>query len=110
MTDDKIIEYTSPNGYRGVIYGKASLAIYKPNGTISLQTKHREANTYEELKKLVDDHPAFLESLRNVPLDGGLEVSDRDCNHCKHYKAVEHKGDIFKSCSKWDCEFEKKED
>lgn len=33
----------------------------------------------------------------------------RDCNNCKHYKVVEHKGHIFKSCSKWDCEYEKKE-
>ena len=25
------IEYTSPNGYRGVLYGKSSMSIYGPD-------------------------------------------------------------------------------
>ena len=60
------IEYTSANGYKGVLYGRSSLVIYNPDGTMSLHTGRRSINSYEELVKLVDDHPSFIEMLRSA--------------------------------------------
>lgn len=62
----KTIEYTSPEGYKGVLYGERSLVIYRPDGHMSLHTGFRNINTYEELKELVDKHPEFLKSLKEV--------------------------------------------
>lgn len=63
------IKYTSPNGYSGVLYGESSLAIYRPDGTESLHTGRRSINTYEELVRLVDEHPEFERILANIDLD-----------------------------------------
>ena len=60
------IKYTSPNGYTGVLYGKSSLAIYKPDGTMSMHTGSRNINTYAELVKIVEEHPKFKEMLLNM--------------------------------------------
>lgn len=60
------IKYTSDNGYTGVLYGKSSMVIYKPDGTESMHTGSRSINTYEELVKVVDKHPKFIEMLRKV--------------------------------------------
>ena len=57
------IKYTSPNGYTGILYGESSLAVFKPDGTQSLHTGRRNIETYEELVKLVDDHPNLLKIL-----------------------------------------------
>ena len=57
------IKYTSPNGYMGILYGESSLAVFKPDGTESLHTGRRNIETYEELVKLVDDHPNLLKIL-----------------------------------------------
>ena len=57
------IKYTSPNGYTGILYGESSLAVFKPDGTESLHTGRRNIETYEELVKLVDDHPNLLKIL-----------------------------------------------
>ena len=57
------IKYTSPNGYTGILYGESSLAVFKPDGTESLHTGRRKIETYEELVKLVDDHPNLLKIL-----------------------------------------------
>ena len=61
---ENTIEYTSENGYRGVLYGKRSLSIYGPDGRECLHTGSRGINTYEELVKMVDEHPRFMEMLR----------------------------------------------
>ena len=60
------IKYTSDNGYTGVLYGQSSLAIYNPDGTESMHTGYRNINTYDELVKIVDEHPKFIEMLRRV--------------------------------------------
>ena len=60
---NKIIDYTSPNGYRGVMYGKSSMVIYDSNGVERLHTSSRTPNTLEELKEFVDGFEEFLESL-----------------------------------------------
>lgn len=57
------IKYTSDNGYTGVLYGKSSMIIYKPDGTESMHTGSRNINTYEELVRIVDEHPKFIEML-----------------------------------------------
>lgn len=60
------IKYTSDNGYTGVLYGQSSLSIYNPDGTESMHTGFRNINTYEELVRIVDEHPKFMEMLRKV--------------------------------------------
>ena len=60
------IEYTSKNGYKGVLYGKSSLVIYNPDGKMSLHTGFRNIHTYAELVKMVDEHPKFLEMLKRM--------------------------------------------
>ena len=60
---NKIIDYTSPNGYRGVMYGNSSMAVYDKNGVECLHTSSRTPNTLEELKEFVDGFEEFLESL-----------------------------------------------
>ena len=65
----KTIEYTSPNGYRGVLYGKSSMSIYGPIGKVVIHTGHRTPNTLEELKKQVDEMPEFMELLIGMAQD-----------------------------------------
>ena len=36
-------------------------------------------------------------------------MADRDCENCIHYTPDEHNGEIFYSCSSWNCEFEPKD-
>jgi hypothetical protein len=60
------IKYTSDNGYTGVLYGQSSLAIYNPDGTVSMHTGSRNINTYEELVRVVDEYPKFMEMLLKV--------------------------------------------
>jgi len=60
---DKIIDYTGENGYRGVLYGKTSMAVYDRNGVEHFHTGSRGINTLEELKEFVDGFEEFLERL-----------------------------------------------
>lgn len=46
-----------------MLYGKSSLAIYRPDGKECLHTGFRNINTYEELVELVDGHPEFEKTL-----------------------------------------------
>lgn len=39
------------------------------------------------------------------PREPRYEVQERDCENCIHYKDVPEMG--FKSCEKWNCEFER---
>lgn len=60
----KTIEYTSDNGYKGVLYGESSFAIYEvESGKCKLHTGFRNINTYDELVKQVEDFPRFIEWL-----------------------------------------------
>lgn len=67
MTDT--IKYTSDNGYTGVLYGESSLVIFNPDGTESMHTGSRNINTYEELVRIVDEHPRFIEALQKISWD-----------------------------------------
>ena len=55
----KYIEYTSPNGYTGQLYGKSSYRIINSEGKEELHTGFRGINTFEELKEQVDNYPEF---------------------------------------------------
>lgn len=58
-----MIEYTSPNGYTGQLYGKQSYRIVDQYGKEVFHTGYRAINTLEELKKDVDSFPAFFETI-----------------------------------------------
>lgn len=60
---DKIIDYTGENGYRGVLYGKSSMAVYDKNGVERMHTGSRGINTLEELKEFVEGFEEFFEML-----------------------------------------------
>jgi hypothetical protein len=45
------------------------MSIYNPNGDEVLHTGSRETQTYEELKKVVDDYPDFERMLLRIPDD-----------------------------------------
>ena len=66
---NKTIEYTSPNGYSGKLYGKSSMSIYNPQWREVLHTGSRTPQTYEELKEVVDDYPDFERMLLRIPDD-----------------------------------------
>lgn len=55
-----IIDYSGENGYRGVLYGKSSMAVYDSNGVEHFHTGSRVINTLEELKEFVDGFEDFM--------------------------------------------------
>ena len=57
------IEYTSDNGYRGILYGVSSMVIYDEHGKEIMHTAFRTPNTLDELKEIVDTMPEFIETL-----------------------------------------------
>ena len=59
-----MIEYTSPNGYTGQMYGKGSFKIYDPYGKEVFHTAFRAFDTEAELKEQVDTFPEFLRMLQ----------------------------------------------
>lgn len=61
------IEYKSENGYRGILYGKSSMAILDPDGKLVLHTAERTPNTLEELQETVDTMPEFMKILEKIP-------------------------------------------
>lgn len=56
----EVIDYTGENGYRGVMYGKSSMAVYDKNGVERMHTGSRGINTLEELKEFVDGFEDFM--------------------------------------------------
>ena len=62
------IEYTSPNGYRGVLYGTSSMIIYDANGTEVLHTGSRIVNNLEELKVVVEQMPELSKQLDKLSI------------------------------------------
>lgn len=57
------IEYKATNGYRGVLYGKSNMSIYDPEGREVLHTWFRNANSFDELREVVDDMHEFMKKL-----------------------------------------------
>ena len=62
------IEYTSDNGYIGILYGNSSFSIRDSSGHEILHTGSRSFNDIKSLIERVDKFPEFYSKL--------LEVSD----------------------------------
>lgn len=60
------IEYTSANGFRGVLYGRSSMIVFAPEGNEVFHTGFRAFDTREELIEFVDEMPEFLRMLKGV--------------------------------------------
>ena len=63
---DKRIQYTSENGYMGILYGKSSMSIYYPDGKEAIHTGNRTPQTLSELMHVVDEMPDFMEMLARL--------------------------------------------
>ena len=65
--NDKIrVEH--PNGYSGVLYGKSSMIIYRPDGTECLHTgfRNEDVKTEKDLYEQLEDMPEFEGLLKAV--------------------------------------------
>ena len=60
---NRVIKYTSQNGYTGVLYGERSYAVFDKSGREVIHTGSRNINTYEELRDDVETLPEFMDSL-----------------------------------------------
>ena len=69
----KRIQYTSENGYTGILYGKSSLMIFDRKGHLSFHTGFRSINTYKELVKIVEEHPRLVKLIQGIPDDDDEE-------------------------------------
>lgn len=68
---NNIIEVTHPNGYKGVIYGISSMAIFKGKELI-LHTCRRDdnCNSAEELYKQLDGMPKLMSLITTSTIGG----------------------------------------
>ena len=60
---NKIHYKNKKTGYEGYLYGESSLAIKNEKIGYYMHTGSRSINTFEELKKLVDEAPKFFETI-----------------------------------------------
>ena len=58
-----MLEYTSPEGYTGQLYGKSSYRIVDKYGKEVFHTGFRAINTFEELKADIDEFPVVYEKI-----------------------------------------------
>lgn len=65
----KVIEYTSPNGYTGVMENK-EVTIRDSEGRLRFHTFVTAFQTEKDLRQFVDEFPEFLELMRGVTDDG----------------------------------------
>ena len=65
----KTIEYTSPNGYRGVMENK-EVTIRDSEGRLRFHTYVTAFQTEKDLRQFVDEFPEFLELMKGVKDDG----------------------------------------
>ena len=61
----RMMEYTSPEGYTGQLYGEKRYRIIDQYGKEVFHTGFTNIKTFEELKKNVDGFPAFRDRLLN---------------------------------------------
>ena len=62
------IRVKHPNGYSGVLYGKKSMIIYRPDGTECLHTgfRNKDIKTETDLYEQLEDMPEFEDLLKAV--------------------------------------------
>ena len=65
----KTIEYTSQNGYTGVMENK-EVTIRDSDGRLRFHTYVTAFQTEKDLRQFVDEFPEFLELMRGVTDDG----------------------------------------
>ena len=65
----KTIEYTSPNGYTGVMENK-EVTIRDSEGRLRFHTYVTAFQTEKDLRQFVDEFPEFLELMKGVTDDG----------------------------------------
>jgi len=68
------LEYTSPNGYRGVLHTTSDMSIYDSNGKEVLHTRSSVVNNLEELKVVVEQMPELSKQLDKLL---SIDESDR---------------------------------
>lgn len=78
MAKQARIEYTSPNGCKGVLYGRSSMIIQSADGTAKIHTGSRTPNTLEELIPLVDGFPEFMDRIHGMTANMGIEEDEDD--------------------------------
>ena len=61
-------EYTSSNGYRGVLNGTSGMIIYDENGKEALRTNSGAVNNLEELKTVVEQMPELSKKLDKLSI------------------------------------------
>ena len=71
-----MIEYTSPEGYTGQLYGKGSFRIVDKYGKEVFHTGFRAIHTEAELKEQVDGFPAFRDRLFKYWQEHGKDADD----------------------------------
>ena len=65
----KTIEYTSQNGYTGVMENK-EVTIRDSDGRLRFHTYVTAFQTEKDLRQFVDEFPEFLEMMKGVKDDG----------------------------------------
>ena len=65
----KVIEYTSQNGYTGVMENK-EVTIRDSEGRLRFHTFVTAFQTEKDLRQFVDEFPEFLELMKGVKDDG----------------------------------------
>ena len=64
-----VIKVEHPNGYAGVLYGRASMAVYDPQGHEVLHTGSRAINTSEALYNLLGNIPKMIKTFSAADLE-----------------------------------------
>ena len=62
----RVLEYKSKNGYKGVLYGARSYAIFDRNDNKIFQVANRYVYSYEELVEKVEKFPKIYSILMNM--------------------------------------------
>lgn len=68
MAQEHKIMVEHENGYRGILYGKSSMSIFKGDQEV-LHTGFRNINTADELYEELSEMPSFMEKLANMDLE-----------------------------------------
>ena len=55
--------YTSPNGYKGLLYGESSLKVLDHWGKVVFNTQHSNVKNYTELVEFVNEFPKMRKGL-----------------------------------------------
>lgn len=64
-----VIKVEHPNGYAGVLYGRASMLIHDPQGHEVLHTGSRTINTSEALYNLLGNIPELIKTFSEAELE-----------------------------------------